>query len=137
MPAGATREVVLAKLNEVRAANWVDPLRYDLRLEAAAQRQAELMAQQDLIAHELGKSLRARVSAAGYHETVGEILAGGQDTLEGAIAGWLRSPSHRATLLNAKFTAVGFAVVSRPDGKWGTFWAVIFGGETEAFLEEP
>jgi uncharacterized protein YkwD len=95
------------------------------------------MAEKDFIAHELGESLRDRVGAAGYHESVGEILAGGQTTLEAAIAGWLKSPSHRATLLNAKFTEVGFAAVTRPETKWKTFWVAGFGGETETFLAEP
>jgi uncharacterized protein YkwD len=127
---------VLKKLNEVRAANWVKPLRYDLRLETAARRQAELMAAADKITHDLGEALRARVSAAGYHEAVGENLAGGQNTLEGAIAGWLKSSSHRSTMLNPLFTEVGFAVVTRPDTQWKTFWATIYGGETEGFLAE-
>ena len=136
-PATSSRTVVLAKLNEVRAANGIRPLTYDTRLEAAARRQAELMAEQDSIAHELGESLRSRVSAAGYHEAVGENLAGGQKTLEKAIAGWLDSPSHRGTMLNPKFTEVGFAVISKPDTKWKVFWATIYGGETERFLAEP
>ena len=133
-PAASSREVVLKKLNEVRAANWVKPLSYNLKLEAAAQRQAELMATQDKIAHELGETLRERVSAAGYHEAVGENLAGGQKTLEGAIEGWLNSPSHRGTMLNPLFTEVGFAVVTKPDTKWKVFWATIYGGEADAFL---
>lgn len=135
-PALSTRVAVLEKLNAVRTANWVKPLRYDLRLEAAAQRQAELMAAKDSIAHDLGEPLRERVSAAGYHEAVGENLAGGQKTLEGVIAGWLNSPSHRSAMLNPLFTEVGFAVVTRPETKWKVYWATVFGGETEAFLAD-
>jgi len=133
-PAGATRDVVLAKINEVRAANSVKPLHYDTRLEVAARRQAELMAKYDKIAHELGPSLRERVSAAGYHEAVGENLAGGQKTLEAAIEGWLKSPSHRRTMLHPYFTEFGFAVVTRPNSKWKVYWATVYGGETDRFL---
>ena len=136
-PAATTREVFLRKINETRAANWVNPLTYDTRLEVAARRQAELMAAKDTIAHELGESLRQRVSEAGYHEAVGENLAGGQKTIEAAIAGWLNSPSHRRTMLNPLFTEVGFAVVTRPDSKWKVFWASIYGGETDNFLKTP
>ncbi len=136
-PSGATREMVLDRINAVRAANGVKPLHYDMRLEAAARQQADLMAEKDEIAHDLGESLRVRVSAVGYHEAVGENLAGGQKTLEAAIAGWLQSPSHRRTMLNPLFTEIGFAVTTRPDTAWKIFWATIYGGETEAFLAEP
>lgn len=133
-PPAVTREVILARINEVRAANHVKPLHYDTRLEAAARRQADLMAKYDRIAHELGSSLRDRVSAAGYHEAVGENLAGGQKTLEAAIAGWLASPSHRRTMLHPYFTEFGFAVVTRPDSTWKVYWATVYGGETDRFL---
>ncbi len=133
-PPAVTRELVLAKINEVRAANYVKPLHYDRRLEAAARRQAELMAEYDKIAHELGPSLRERVSAAGYHEAVGENLAGGQKTLEAAIAGWLKSPSHRRTMLHPYFTEFGYAVITRPNSKWKIYWATVYGGETDRFL---
>ncbi|MBU1175929.1 MAG: CAP domain-containing protein [Alphaproteobacteria bacterium] len=136
-PAATTRELFLKKINETRVANGVKPLHYDTRLEAAALRQAELMANTDSIAHELGESLRSRVSAAGYHEAVAENLAGGQTTLEDAIAGWLESPSHRRAMLHPYFTEVGFAVVSRPETRWKVFWATIYGGETEQFLAMP
>ncbi len=136
-PAAATRDLVLDKINQVRAANFVKPLHYDVRLEVAARRQAGLMAARDSISHELGESLRARVSAAGYHQAVGENLAGGQQTLEAAIQGWLKSPSHRATMLNPKFTEFGFAVVTRPDSKWKVYWATIYGGDTARFLATP
>ena len=136
-PAKATRQVVLAKINETRARFGFKPLHYDTRLEVAAKRQAELMAKKDKVAHELGEPLRARVSAAGYHEAVAENLAGGQKTLEDAIQGWLDSPSHRRAMLHPYFTDFGFAVVTRPNSKWEVYWATIYGGATEKFLAIP
>ena len=133
-PAGLTRDIVLKKINAVRAANGVGPLHYDTRLEVACKRQAQLMAQKDSIAHELGEPLRQRVYNAGYHEAVAENLAGGQKTLEKAIEGWLDSPSHRRAMLHPYFTEMGYAVVSKPDTKWKVFWATIYGGETDRFL---
>ena len=138
-PAGATRDVVLEKINEVRAANGngLKPLHYDVRLEAAARRQAELMAARDRVAHDLGVGLKQRVNEAGYFQSVGENLAGGQQTLEQAIAGWLKSSSHRATMLSPIYTEFGFAVVTRPNTKWRVFWATIYGGPTEGYFKTP
>ena len=136
-PVGISRDAVLKKINEVRVANGVKPLHYDTRLEVAARRQAELMAQKDSIAHELGEPLRQRVYNAGYHEAVAENLAGGQKTLEKAIEGWLNSPSHRMAMLHPYFTEMGFAVITRPDTKWKVFWATIYGGASEKFMAEP
>lgn len=136
-PTGLTRDVVLKKINAVRAANGVGTLHYDTRLEVACKRQAELMAKKDSIAHELGEPLRQRVYNAGYHEAVAENLAGGQKTLEKAIEGWLNSPSHRRAMLHPYFTEMGYAVISKPDSKWKVFWATIYGGETDKFLSVP
>ncbi|HVX72555.1 MAG TPA: CAP domain-containing protein, partial [Devosia sp.] len=67
---------------------------------------------------------------------VGENIAGGQQTLQQAIEGWLNSPGHRATLLSDKFTEFGLAVAHVPTGqksRYGTYWCFIAGGPFSAW----
>ncbi|VAW23722.1 hypothetical protein MNBD_ALPHA11-1480 [hydrothermal vent metagenome] len=132
-PVMLSREIIMTKINATRAANGRVPLAYNPVLAKAAQTHAELMAQKGELSHELGGTLRERVTAAGYSGAVGENLAGGQDTLEDAIKGWLESRPHRNTLLNPKFNEFGFGV-AEGGGEYEIYWAMIFGGSFEAWL---
>jgi uncharacterized protein YkwD len=142
-PSGATtpqqmsQATILAAINQARRANGGHaPLAYNVQLEAAARSQANLMASKDQLAHDLGVKLRERVTTAGYQGAVGENIAGGQQTLEQAIEGWLNSPGHRATLLSDKFTEFGLAVTRVGPGRksrYGIYWCFIAGGSFEAW----
>lgn len=135
-PAQLSQSAILAAINRTRAQNGKPPLKYNARLEAAARSQANLMATKDQLSHDLGVTLRQRVTAAGYDGAVGENVAGGQKTIEAAIQGWLDSPKHRETLLSTRFTEFGLAVSSVGAGRksrYGTYWAFIAGGSFEAW----
>lgn len=93
-PTQLTRSAILAAINDTRKRHGAPPLRYSSSLEAAARSQANLMASKDKLSHDLGVTLRQRVSNAGYDGAVGENVAGGQKSLEQAIEGWLNSPGH-------------------------------------------
>lgn len=144
VPAGATtpqeltQSAILAAVNEARRINGGHrPMTYNLALEAAARSQANLMAQKDTLAHDLGVKLRERVTAAGYVGAVGENIAGGQTTLQQAIEGWLNSPGHRATLLSDKFVEFGLAWAHTAPGvksRYGNYWCFIAGGPFSAWL---
>jgi uncharacterized protein YkwD len=142
IPSGTTRPgelnqaTILAAINGTRARNGKPPLKYNARLESAARSQANLMAQKDTLSHDLGVTLRQRVTNAGYDGAVGENVAGGQKTIEQAIQGWLNSPAHRNTLLSTRFTEFGLATASVGPGRksrYGTYWAFIAGGSYEAW----
>jgi uncharacterized protein YkwD len=135
-PSQLTQAGIMAAINGTRKRNGKPPLRYNSHLEAAARSQADLMARKDRLSHDLGVTLRERVTEAGYDGAVGENVAGGQQTLEQAIQGWLASPGHRDTLLSTKFTEFGLAVARVPAGhksRYGTYWAFIAGGPFEAW----
>ncbi len=136
-PQQLTQASILAAVNEARRINGGHkPLGYNTALETAARSQANLMASKDQLAHNLGVTLRERVTAAGYMGAVGENIAGGQQTLQQAIEGWLNSPGHRATLLSDKFTEFGLAVAHVPAGResrYGTYWCFIAGGPFSAW----
>ena len=138
LPKGASRpedlsdaEIVTA-INAVRQANGVKAWSYNANLEAASRFQAQLMASKDQLSHDLGVTLRERVTAAGYQGAVGENLAKGYPNLQGTIEGWLNSNGHRATLLSNKFTEFGMATARTSSGK--IYWAMIAGGSFGPWL---
>jgi uncharacterized protein YkwD len=135
-PNQLSEAAIMAAINGCRKRNGVPPLRYNSHLEAAARSQANLMANRDQLSHDLGVTLRQRVTTAGYEGAVGENVAGGYTTLEGTIQGWLASPGHRATLLSTKFTEFGLAAARVPAGhksQYTTYWAFIAGGPMAAW----
>ena len=137
-PTQLSQASMLAAVNEARRANGGHKaMSYNTQLEAACKIQVGLMVQKDVLAHDAGMKLRARTDQAGYRGAVGENLAGGQQTLEGAIEGWLNSSGHRATLLSDKFVEFGMAVQRMPEdrkGRYGIYWCFIAGGPFEAWL---
>jgi uncharacterized protein YkwD len=126
---------ILSAINQARRVNGGHkPMTYNPQLEAACKTQIGLMVKKDQLAHDLGLKLRERTNMAGYVGAVGENLAGGQQTLEGAIEGWLNSPGHRATLLSDKFEEFGLAVGRVPDdrkSRYRIYWCFIAGGPFE------
>ncbi|MEO5806689.1 CAP domain-containing protein [Devosia sp.] len=133
-PEALTRDQILLEINAVRQANGAPPWTYNVALEAAARSQANLMARKDELSHNLGVTLRQRVTDAGYIGAVGENLAGGQKTLEQAIDGWMHSSGHRSTLLSPKFVEFGLAVARvGHKSRYGIYWAMIAGGSFEAW----
>ena len=132
-----TQASIMTSINAARQRNGGHkPLAYSAKLEAACKTQIGLMIQKDELAHDLGMKPRARTNQAGYVGAIGENLAGGQATLEGAIEGWLNSPGHRSTLLNDKFVEFGLAVGAVPaerHSRYGIYWCFIAGGAYAAW----
>ena len=135
-PGQLSTATIIAKINETRRLNGRKPWAYNPQLASAARTQANLMASKDQLSHDLGQTLRERVTAAGYMGAVGENVAGGHRTIEQAISGWLASPGHRNTLLSEKFTEFGLAYAHVGGGRksrYGVYWALIAGGSFDAW----
>ncbi len=130
-PEDLTREQIVSTINAVRRANGAAAWTYNPALENAARSQARLMARQDKLSHDLGVTLRQRVTEAGYVLAVGENLAKGYKTLPETIDGWLNSQGHRNTLLSPRFREFGLAFARTNSGK--LYWAMIAGGPFEAW----
>ncbi len=130
-PESLTREQIVAAINAVRKANGAPAWSYNPRLETAARSQARLMANKDTLSHDLGVTLRQRVTEAGYMGAVGENVAKGYKTLPDVIEGWLASQGHRNTLLSPKFIEFGLATARTGSGK--LYWAMIAGGSFDAW----
>ncbi|WP_052715575.1 CAP domain-containing protein [Devosia chinhatensis] len=130
-PEDLTRDQIMAAINDVRRANGAAAWSYSPALETAARSQARLMARRDTLSHDLGVTLRERVTEAGYGLAVGENLAKGYKTLPETITGWLGSQGHRNTLLSPRFVEFGLAFARTGSGK--LYWAMIAGGPFEAW----
>lgn len=130
-PEDLSRDQILAAINATRKANGAPAWTYNPRLETAARSQARLMASKDTLSHDLGVTLRQRVTEAGYLGAVGENVAKGYKTLPEVIEGWLASQGHKNTLLSPKFTEFGLAVARTGSGK--LYWAMIAGGSFDAW----
>lgn len=130
-PETMSAEEILTAINAVRRANGAPPWTYNSRLEDAARSHARLMAQKNTMSHDLGVTLRQRVTAAGYLGAVGENVGKGYTDLQGVIGGWMDSSGHRGTLLSHRFVEFGLAAARGPGGK--LYWAMIAGGSFDAW----
>ncbi len=81
--------------NEERARYGLPPLRYNAKMTAAAQKHASWMAD------------------TGYYTHSGlpwpEIIHSGPQTPEGAVQGWIYSPSHHGIMLSGSQAGFGYA----------------------------
>jgi uncharacterized protein YkwD len=109
-------------INQARAAHGLSPLENDTRLTNAARKHTELMVQQSTLAHQFpGEPLpQDRVAAEGLaSDQQGENVDLNQ-TITGAHDALMRSPPHRANILNPEYNAVGVGVIRRGADIWVT-----------------
>ncbi|MDZ8054804.1 MAG: CAP domain-containing protein [Aulosira sp. ZfuVER01] len=101
---------VLDLTNQERAKNGLAPLQGNVELNYAADKYAELMAQQHYFSHTGpdGSQPWDRAKAVGFEaQTMGENIAAGQKTPQEVVQAWMNSPGHRANILNPQFTQLG------------------------------
>jgi uncharacterized protein YkwD len=74
-----------------------------------------------------GSSVGERITRAGYEwQAAGENVAAGQRDAETVVAGWLESPGHCATLMDARFTETGIAYALAPGNDPAVYWTQVF-----------
>lgn len=104
-----------ARTNAERTANGLPALKLDSRLNQAAVLKAQNMFDEDYWAHVSPSGIQPWYwfGQANYtYKYAGENLAKDFDTSSGAVEGWMNSPGHRANILNANYTEVGFGVMN-------------------------
>jgi uncharacterized protein YkwD len=116
------------RTNALRAANGLAPYRLANRLNAAADRQSQDMANTGNISHtgSDGSTVKQRVLDTGYGDwPVAENIFGGVATVDDAWNFWTTDPAHRDGLLSSQFHDVGISVVK---GKLDTYYyTMVFG----------
>jgi len=100
----------VAETNAARSQNGQPTLEVDCRLMSSARRHARLMARHMSMHHS--------------REAVAENVASGQPTAREAVVVWLRSPGHRANILNPRHRRIGVAGFIGPDGR--AYWVQQF-----------
>jgi uncharacterized protein YkwD len=70
-----------------------------------------------------------RIIANGYNNyyTVGENIAGGQESLDEVMEAWLKSPGHCINIMKDSYDEVGVAVVKNEDSTYQIYWTQNFG----------
>jgi len=109
----ADEQVLLDSTNRERAAEGLQPLRWDNALAEAARQHAQVMVSQNLLLHQcLNEApLDERAAQAGAKfSMIAENIAVGPNAAE-IHDGWMHSAGHRKNILNADVTAIGIAVV--------------------------
>jgi uncharacterized protein YkwD len=109
---------LLSGTNTQRLNNGESALALNGLLDNAAQSKANDMAARDYWSHNTpdGQTPWTFITAAGYsYSLAGENLAYGFATSADTITGWMNSPGHRANILNAGYTEVGFGIVNIPN----------------------
>lgn len=118
---------VLALCNEERAKIGVAPLQLAEQLQSAATVRAEEISR--VMSHtrpdgtDFSTVLQSKWGS-------GENIAGGYDSTDNVVAGWMDSPGHRRNILNRDFKYLGVGYYYAPDGVGGYthYWVQIFQG---------
>jgi len=114
-PISHQEQNLFAATNRARADQGLAPLRWDDALAAAANTHAEWIVQNSQLSHQYSgePGLAARAAQAGAHfQAVAENIAMGASTAQ-IQNEWMKSPPHRANILDPNLNAVGFAVLER------------------------
>jgi uncharacterized protein YkwD len=118
--ASALESAVFADVNRVRAQHGLAPLRVSARLAAAAAQHSREMARRGYFSHDSAdgsafwKRLERFYASARYSFwSVGENLLWSSPDVDagGAIDMWMKSPPHRANLLNGRWREIGISAV--------------------------
>lgn len=121
------RDRLLALHNEARVEKKLRTLQVSRKLQEAAQKHAEDMAERAKMTHKgkNGSTLADRIKAEGYrYRRVGENIAHGRFSSQGVVAGWLDSPPHKKNILGS-FSQIGVGCAKSKDG--ALYWCVTFG----------
>lgn len=106
----ATELQLVERTNAERVRHGLSPLVLDPSLLQSARRHAAWMTRNRVLRH---------TGAA-----VAENIAMGQPTTAHAVQDWMRSPGHRANILNRSYTRIGVAGYRAPDGT--VYWCQQF-----------
>ena len=123
-----TREVlrnsVVQLTNVARASKGCRPLKQNSRLELAAQRHANDMANKNYFSHNSidGTPWWKVIMRAGYKDPAGQNIARGFSSTRPLHKAWMNSPLHRKNIMNCKFRTIGIGFNAN-----GDYWVQDFG----------
>jgi uncharacterized protein YkwD len=118
---------VVSLTNAQRVRHGCPRLKVNAALTRAAGRHSWDMASRGYFSHtgRNGSNFVTRARAAGYRYAVGENIAWGQPSASAVVNAWMKSPGHRANILNCKARSVGVGM--RRNGRGVPYWTQVFG----------
>ena len=113
---------IFAELNHSREQAGKPPLKLDPKLTQAARNHTELLVKHQSLSHQFSgePTLEDRLRAVGLFFTAAAENVGLNSELNDVNGMFLRSPGHRANMLNAVYDAVGIGVVQSGRDFWVT-----------------
>jgi uncharacterized protein YkwD len=113
---------VLALVNDEREDVGCKPLKASKELADLAGDFSREMAIEGFFSHLApdGSSPWDRAEDLGILDLGGENIARGQESPESVVDDWMRSPSHRANILNCEYRTMGVGEYVDDDGPWWT-----------------
>lgn len=137
--ADVTINGLLTETNKARAANNESNLSINAKLTKAAELKVQDMFAKQYWAHTApdGTTPWHWFGEVGYsYAEAGENLAKNFSSSDGVVTAWLQSPTHRANLLKATYTDVGFAVMTGElDGRETSIVVALYGTPAEAAVQ--
>jgi uncharacterized protein YkwD len=129
---------VLRLLNHERVMRGLERLERDRKLERAAVRFSRHMVAADFFSHTSpgGSTVLSRIKSTGYLRgargwTVGENIAFGTGhyaTAGETVEAWMKSPGHKANILNPGFKEIGIGIaLGAPGHRGGATYTTDFG----------
>lgn len=134
----AEEQAFLTLINNHRAANGRGPLKVSYGLTRASAWKSKDMAQNAYFAHDdLTRTWVDRVRDCGYtfNTYLGENIAAGVPTAQGAFDLWKNSPGHNSNMLGANYTAIGIGRHYVPGSPYGWYWTTNFGGFDDGYVK--
>jgi uncharacterized protein YkwD len=118
------RNSVVHLTNVARASHGCRPLKYNQKLQKAAQGHANDMSKKHYFAHNSanGTIWWKRIMKAGYRDPGGENIARGFSSPSSVVRAWLNSPDHRRNIMNCQFRTIGIGFNTK-----GDYWVQDFG----------
>jgi uncharacterized protein YkwD len=116
-------------VNDARTQAGLPRLRENATLTRVAMAYSQRMAREGFYGHmdPQGKGVSERIAAAGYlAQASAENIARGQADPASVVEGWLKSPGHRANIMNPELREIGagYAVIATPP--YFHYWTHVF-----------
>ena len=138
-PNGDYAQQIVALINQARAQNGLPALRYDSRLQNAADFHNRWMRDNNCFSHNCPgePEVMTRMRNAGYPvASGGENIGKGYQTPQNMMDGWMNSSGHRAAILNTYWPDIGCGYLRGPSGyAWDSYWSCEFasGGSSQPY----
>lgn len=114
----STETEVLNLVNAERAKENLKPLTFDTCMYGKAKNWSNTMSSTGDFKHQ---SMNDIFTACPGNRTVGENIAAGQRSPQEVVQAWMKSPGHRANIMNPRFTKLGV-------GETNHYWTQDFAG---------